>query len=104
MLGMGDMGAIYGAAPPRVNACKPPGEWQKVVVDFVAPKFDANGKKTSSAKFVKVTLNGQVIQENAAMKGPTPGGVTGKEAAAGPIMFQGNHGPVAYRNIRVTPR
>ena len=37
------------------------------------------------------------------MKGPTPGGVTGKEHAKGPIMFQGNHGPVAYRNIQVLP-
>jgi hypothetical protein len=38
------------------------------------------------------------------MKGPTPSGVTGKEAPIGPIMFQGDHGPVAFRNIRVTPR
>ena len=36
------------------------------------------------------------------MKGPTPAGVTGKEAAKGPIMFQGDHGPVAFRNIRIT--
>ena len=35
-------------------------------------------------------------------KRPTPGGVSGKEAAKGPIMFQGNHGAVAYRNIRIT--
>ena len=28
-LGGGDMGAIYGAQPPKVNACKKPGEWQK---------------------------------------------------------------------------
>ncbi|MFP6881521.1 MAG: hypothetical protein VCA34_11250 [Roseibacillus sp.] len=30
-------------------------------------------------------------------------GVTGREAATGPIMFQGDHGPVAYRNINITP-
>ncbi|NLH15747.1 MAG: DUF1080 domain-containing protein, partial [Phycisphaerae bacterium] len=47
--------------------------------------------------------NGKVLHENLEMKGVTPGGVTGKEAATGPIMFQGNHGPVAYRNIRITP-
>ena len=35
------------------------------------------------------------------MKGPTPSGVTGKEAAEGPIMFQGDHGPVAYRSIKI---
>jgi len=31
------------------------------------------------------------------------GGVTGREVAKGPLMFQGNHGPVAYRNIIITP-
>lgn len=102
-LGGGDMGAIYGAAPPRVNACKAPGEWQKYVIDFRAPKFDKNGNKTANARFVKVTLNGKVLHENVEMKGPTPSGVSGKEAATGPVMFQGDHGPVAYRNIKITP-
>ena len=102
-LGGGDMGAIYGAAPPKVNACKAPGQWQKYVIDFRAPRFDAAGKKTADAKFVRVTLNGQTLHENVTMKGPTPSGVTGREAATGPIMFQGDHGPVAYRNIKITP-
>jgi hypothetical protein len=54
--------------------------------------------------FIKVTLNGEVIHENVEMKGVTPTGVTEKEAATGPLMFQGNHDVVAYRNIKVTPR
>jgi hypothetical protein len=103
-IGPGDMGGLYGAAAPRVNACRKPGEWQKYVIDFQAPRFDGNGKKTANAKFVKITLNDEVIHENVEMKGPTPSGVTGKEAPAGPLMFQGDHGPVAFRNIRVTPR
>jgi hypothetical protein len=37
------------------------------------------------------------------MKGPTPGGVSGHEQATGPLMFQGNHGAVAYRKIKITP-
>ena len=102
-MGSGDMGAIYGASPPPVNACKRPGEWQKYVIDFLAPKFDARGKKIENAKFVKVELNGQVLHEDLVMKGQTPGGVTGREAVTGPIMFQGNHGPVAYRNVIVKP-
>jgi len=102
-LGTGDIGALYGAAPPKVNASKAPGEWQKIVIDFRTAKFDDGGKKTANARFVKVELNGQVIQENVEMKGVTPSGVTGKEAATGSIMFQGDHGPVAYRNIKVTP-
>jgi hypothetical protein len=100
-IGPGDVGAIYGASVARVNAAKKPGEWQKIVIDFQAPRFE-NGKKTSNAKFVKVTLNDQIIHENVEVKGPTPSCLTGKEAPTGPIMFQGDHGPVAYRNIRVT--
>ena len=73
------------------------------MIDFLAPKFDAADRKIANAKFLRVRLNGQVVQENAEMKGPTPGGVTGKEAPEGPLMFQGNHGPVAYRNIKIKP-
>lgn len=102
-IGTGDIGALYGAAPPKVNASKAPGEWQKLAVDFRAPKFDADGKKSANAKFVRIELNGQLIQEDVEMKGPTPAGVSGKEAATGPLMFQGDHGPVAFRNIRITP-
>jgi hypothetical protein len=101
-MGTGDIGALYGAAPPKLNASKAPGEWQKMVIDFRAPKFGADGKKTANATFVKIELNGQVIQENVEMKGPTPAGVTGKEAATGPLMFQGDHGPVAFRGIKVS--
>jgi len=102
-IGQGDLGAIYSAAVARVNAAKKPGEWQRFVIDFQAPRFEG-GKKVANAKFNKVTLNGQVIHENVEVKGPTPGGLTGKEAPTGPLMFQGDHGPVAYRNIKITPK
>ena len=102
-VGPGDLGGLYGASAPKVNAAKAPGEWQKFVIEFQAPRFEGE-KKTANAKFLKVTLNGQVIHENVEMKGPTPSGVSGKEAATGPLMFQGDHGPVAYRNIKITPR
>jgi hypothetical protein len=102
-MGSGDMGAIYGGFAPPVNASKKPGEWQQYVIDWQAPKFDAGGKKIKNAEFVKVELNGQVLHKNLVMPGQTPGGVTGKEAPEGPLMFQGNHGPVAYRNIIVKP-
>jgi len=100
--GPGDIGGLYGAAAPRKNAAKKPGEWQTMEIVFEAPKFDGD-KKVANARFVKVTLNGEVIHENVEMKGPTPSGVTGKEAPKGPLMFQGDHGPVAFRNIKITP-
>jgi hypothetical protein len=102
-MGNGDMGAIYGGFAPPVNASKAPGQWQQYVIEWRAPRFDADGKKIRNAEFIKVELNGIVLHENLVMPGLTPGGVTGKEAAVGPLMFQGNHGPVAYRNIVVTP-
>jgi hypothetical protein len=100
-LGQGDMGAIYSAAAPSLNACGEPGTWQTYEIEFVAPKFDADGKKTANALFKKVVLNGKVVQENVEAKGPTGGGVRMKEAATGPLMLQGNHGPVAFRNIEI---
>jgi hypothetical protein len=103
-MGGGDMGAVYGASPPRVNATRRPGVWQKYVIDFKAPKFDASGKKVENAELVRVELNGEVIhKENLVLASQTPGGIAGREAATGPLMFQGNHGPVAYRNIIVKP-
>jgi hypothetical protein len=101
-LNQGDLGAIYSAAAPKVNAAKKPGEWQKFVIEFRAPKFEG-GKKVSNARFLKVVLNDVVLHENVEVKGPTPGGLTGQEAATGPLMFQGDHGPVAYRKIKITP-
>ena len=102
-LTQGDLGALYSAAAPKVNASKKPGEWQKFVIEFQAPKFEG-GKKLSKAKFIKVTLNDVVLHENVEMEKATPGGVTGREMAEGPIMFQGDHGPVAFRNLKITPR
>lgn len=100
-LTQGDMGAIYSAAPPKLNASKKPGEWQKFVIDFQAPKFEGE-KKVAKAKFLKVTLNDQVIHENVEVEKSTGGALTGKEAPTGPLMFQGDHGPVAFRNIKIT--
>jgi hypothetical protein len=102
-LGPGDMGGIYHTAAPKKNACKKPGEWQKFVIEFQAPKFEGD-KKTANGKFIKVTLNDVLIHENVEVKGSTGGGLTGQEHATGPLMFQGDHGPVAFRNIKITPK
>jgi hypothetical protein len=98
----GDMGGIYTTAAPRKNVAKKPGEWQKFVIEFQAPRFK-DGKKVANAKFLKVTLNDEVIHENVEVKGPTGGQLPGGEAATGPLMFQGDHGPIAFRHIKVTP-
>ena len=46
---------------------------------------------------------GKVIHEDVEVKGSTGGSLPGPERPKGPLMFQGDHGPVAYRNIEVTP-
>jgi len=102
-IGPGDIGGIYGTKAADVNASKEPGAWQKFVIEFVAPRFDGE-KKIANARFTKVTLNGQVIHENVEIQGKTGGDLYGKEVPEGPLMLQGNHGPVAYRNIKITGR
>jgi hypothetical protein len=93
----------YEGHPPKVNAAKPAGEWQTFDIVFRAPRFDAEGKKTANARFVKVTHNGQVVHENVEVTGTTRAGAWEDEKPEGPIMLQGDHGPVAFRNIRVRP-
>jgi hypothetical protein len=100
--GDGDCGAVYKECAPKVNAARKPGEWQKLTIDFRAPRFDASGKKTANAKFVKVTLNGQVIQENFEVAHGTNVSRNAKEFPTGAILIQGDHGPVAFRNIRIS--
>ena len=100
-LGQGDVGAIYSAAKPSKNASKAPGEWQTFDIVFQAPRFDASGKKTQNAKFLSVKLNGQEIQKDVEVKGPTGGALDNEETPTGPLLFQGDHGVVAFRNVRV---
>jgi hypothetical protein len=90
--------------PPRVNASRPAGEWQTLDVIFRAPRFDADGKKVANARLDKVILNGQVIHENVELKTPTGHAWRNKEVATGPILLQADHGPVAFRKIRVRRR
>jgi hypothetical protein len=89
--------------PPRVNACKAPGEWQTLDIVFLAPRFDADAKKSANAKIAKALLNGQVIHEDQELKTPTGDRYKNAEMREGPIMLQGDHGPVAFRNVRVRP-
>jgi len=57
-----------------------------------------------NAGFVKVTHNGKVIHENIELTGPTRAAVwENDEKALGPLMLQGDHGPVAYRNLQLRP-
>ena len=107
-----DCGGIYhrwignqgvGGSAPMKNASRRPGEWQSFHIWFRAPRFDSTGKKTENARFIRVLHNGWLIQESVEVDGGTRAHMDIPEAAQNPIMLQGDHGPVAYRNIHVRP-
>ena len=111
-LTLGTCGGVYarwineqsiGGAPPRINMSKPPGEWQTYDIVFKVPRFDQAGNKTDNAKFVQVIWNGTIVHENVEIDGPTRAAMPGKETAKASLMLQGDHGPVAYRNIILQP-
>jgi hypothetical protein len=87
--------------PPRENASRAPGEWQSFDVVFRAPRFDSAGNKTENARFVKVVHNGVIVHENVEVTGPTRAATFEDEVAMGPLMVQGDHGPVAFKNARI---
>lgn len=107
-----DGGAVYhrwidnkgvgGSAPSR-NASRRPGEWQSYQIWFRAPRFDAAGKKIENARFVRVLHNGLSVQQDVELAGPTRAHMAHPEAATNPIMIQGDHGPVAIKNVYVRP-
>ncbi|WP_317046579.1 3-keto-disaccharide hydrolase [Adhaeribacter arboris] len=92
----------YEGYPPRQNASRAPGLWQHVKVAFQAPKFDGSGKKIENARMLRVELNGVTIHEDVELLGPTRGAMANDERATGPLRFQGDHGAVAFRNIKLT--
>ena len=108
-----DMGGVYPRADtvkggyldrgiaPKVNAAKPAGEWNTLDVVWKSPRFDAKGEKTASAMIVKATLNGEVIHENVEVKTPTGGNWMKQETATGSFLLQSDHGPTAWRNVKI---
>ncbi len=82
--------SVYGRVTPSANASRTAGEWQTVDVTLVGNR-------------VSVVLNGQKIQDNVALEGITGGALDSDEAAAGPIMIQGDHTRIWIRKLVVRP-
>ncbi|MCC6489243.1 MAG: DUF1080 domain-containing protein [Candidatus Hydrogenedentes bacterium] len=101
--GIEDSQRGYEGHAPKTNASKEPGQWQTFDVIFRAPRFDESGKKTADAEFVKVEHNGSVVHENVKLSGPTRSAMAQDEQPFGPLMIQGDHGPVSFRNLHVEP-
>lgn len=88
--------------PPLVNASRPAGQWQTLSLRFYSPRFDGRGTRTGKARFEDVVLNGKVVHKSVELEHPTGHAWDTKpEVAAGPLLLQGDHGPVAFRNLKI---
>lgn len=99
----GQAGAIYGQFPPRVNATRPPGEWQSYDIVFHRPHFDSDGRLTVPARLT-VFLNGILVQEDQIVLGPTSHTVRTPYSAHAdklPLQLQDHGVRVQFRNIWV---
>lgn len=85
---------------PKINAAKAPGLWQHFKIIFHAPKFDNSGKKIKNAIFEEVWLNGILLHKNVEVTGPTRAAAFTDEVPIAPLMIQGDHGPVAFKNLQ----
>lgn len=86
----GGNGAIYSLKPASRNVSRPAGQWQTV-------------EATIRGNRVTVTLNGVKIHEDVEVPRPTGGQLDEAVDEPGPIMLQGDHGAVAFRNLRIKP-
>lgn len=97
----GQASSVYKQHIPLVNASKPPGEWQKYDIIFMAPKFSERGTLVSPAK-ITVFHNGVLVQNNVELLGPTcyigtPYYIA--HASKLPIALQDHGDPMQFRNI-----
>ena len=79
----------------------PPGSTQTLDITFIAAKFDEAGNKVKNAHLPKVLLNGELIHDQVELKHGTGNNYKLKEHTKAPILIQVDHGPVAFRNIKV---
>ena len=102
----GQASAIYGQKPPRVNASKPPGEWQTYDIIFESPLWDENGKLTKKA-YITVLHNGVVVHHRQELYGTTPYRAVGNYNRPHPphgfIELYEHGNPVRFRNIWIRP-
>src|SRR5262249_2877551 len=84
------MGGLYGFLTPKTNAAKKAGEWQKYEI-------------TVLDRQLTVILNDHTLIDKEEMPGITGGALDSDEGAPGPIMLQGDHGKVWFRNVVLTP-
>jgi hypothetical protein len=81
-------GSFYNLAAPSRFASLKPGEWNEVEVSL-------QGNRAT------VILNGIKVHDNVQLDRPTGGELDSQFNEPGPFLLQGDHGSVAFRNLRV---
>jgi len=84
------LGGLYGFIAPSENVARAAGEWQTMDVTLVG-------------RMLTYALNGTTVIANREIPGITGGALDSAEGEPGPLLLQGDHGPVEYRNIVITP-
>ena len=84
------IGGVYGFITPSSNPAKKAGEWQTYDITLIG-------------RTVSVVFNGKAIIVSGEIPGITGGALDSCEGAPGPIMLQGDHEKIYYRNIVITP-
>jgi hypothetical protein len=83
-------GGVYGFLTPCLNMARAPGEWQTLDVTLVG-------------RMVTVELNGERVIDRQTIPGITGGAIDSDEGVPGPILLQGDHGPIEFRKVTLTP-
>ena len=81
---------VYGFISPSRIAAKRAGEWNTYDITLIG-------------RMVTVVANGTRVICNQEIPGITGGAIDSDEGAPGPLLLQGDHGPIEYRNIIITP-
>lgn len=81
---------IYGFLTPSEIAAFGPNEWQTFDITLVG-------------RMVTVVANGKTVISNQEIPGITGGALDSNEGEPGPIYIQGDHGPIEFRKIVITP-
>jgi hypothetical protein len=94
-------GSLYGQIAPSKNVNKKAPEWNTFHVTYRAPR-GKDGKVTEKAR-VTLVWNGEKVIDDGEISGPTGAALDNKVLEPGPILLQGDHGKVSFRNIKIKP-
>jgi hypothetical protein len=84
------MGAVYGFIVPSEMVAKEAGEWNTLDITLIG-------------RMLTLVANGKTVISNQEIPGITGGALDSNEGEPGPLYIQGDHGPVEYQNIVITP-